>query len=180
MAVVSSLLMTVEEFRKLPEDAADVYHELRHGEVVAVTRPKLKHHLLQDRLVEFLKPVARPAGHVSMEFPFRPLPEYELRVADVAYVSRDRLSSTSQDDYLQGAPELVIEVLSPSNSATELYDKEILCLQNGAQQFWIVDPDRRQVKVATPDGVTITYQSGQQIPLALWGDAMLPVDEIFA
>jgi Uma2 family endonuclease len=35
-------LLTVEDFRKLPEDQGDVYYELRHGEIVAVTRPKLK------------------------------------------------------------------------------------------------------------------------------------------
>ena len=40
---VTTHLMTVEDFRKLPEDQGPVYHELRHGEVVAVTRPKLKH-----------------------------------------------------------------------------------------------------------------------------------------
>jgi hypothetical protein len=39
--------MTVAEFRRLPEDTGPVHHELCHGELVAVTRPKLKHALLR-------------------------------------------------------------------------------------------------------------------------------------
>jgi Uma2 family endonuclease len=173
-------LMTVEQFRSLHEDQGPFYHELRHGELVAVTRPKLKHHLIQDRLVQLLKPAAQAAGHVSMEFAFRALPEHELRVADVAFVSRERLNNTDPDDNLHGAPDVVVEVLSPSNTVAEIYDKEKLCLENGAQEFWVVDPDRRQVKVSTPDGRTTTYPSGQQIPLRLFGAAKVPVDAIFA
>jgi Uma2 family endonuclease len=180
MAVVSRALMTVEEFRKLPEDSGGVYHELRHGEVVAVTRPKFRHYRIQSRLRDLLKATSPTGSLAEYEFAFRALPEHELRVADVAFVTAERAALIEPDGYLHGPPELVIDVLSPSNTAAELYEKETLCLRNGAQQFWIVDPDRRQVKVATPDGVTITYQSGQQIPLALWGDVMLPVDEMFA
>ena len=179
MAAITHL-MTVEQFRSLPKDQGPLYHELRHGELVAVTRPKLKHHLIQDRLVQLLKPAAQSAGHVSMEFAFRALPEHELRVADVAFVSRERLDHTDPDDNLHGAPDVVVEVLSPSNTVAEIYDKEKLCLENGAREFWVVDPDRRQVKVSTPDGRTTTYHAGQQIPLPLFGAAKIPVDAIFA
>lgn len=179
MAATTTHLMTVEEFRALPEDSGPVYHELRHGEIAIVTRPKLKHHLIQDRLVQLLKPVAGSTGHVSMEFAFRPLPEHELRVADVAFVRTDRLETTDPDDNLHGAPDLVIEVLSPSNTVAEIYDKEKLCLENGCQEFWVVDPDRRQVKISTPDGRTLTYLSGQEIASPLFGQANVSVDAIF-
>src|ERR1041385_4193576 len=140
-------LMTVEEFRKLPEDSGPVYHELRHGELVAVTRPKFKHHLIQSRLRDRLKAIAPPGVFVEYEVAFRALPEHELRVADVAFIAPERVAQIDPDDNLHGAPDLVIEVLSPSNTAAEIYDKEKLCLENGAKEFWVVDPDRRQVKV---------------------------------
>ena len=180
MAVAPSRLMTVEEFRTLPEDSGPVYHELRHGELVAVTRSKAKHTRIQKRLERLLENAAGQHGIVIMELAFRPIPEHELRVSDVAYVSNTRWDSVDPEDNLQGAPEITIEVLSPSNSAAELYDKEKLCLENGAREFWVVDPDRRQVKVSTPDGHTITYQAGQQIPLPLFGGAKVPIDDIFA
>jgi Uma2 family endonuclease len=180
MATTSSQLMTVEEFRRLPEDTGPVYHELRHGELVPVTRPKLKHMLIQGKLREYLKKPAEPGSLVEIEVAFRPLPEYELRVADVAWLSAARFATADPDDNIQGAPDLVIEVLSPSNTVAEIYDKEKLCLENGAQEFWVVDPDRQQVKVSTPDGHTTTYWAGQEISLPLFGSARLAVHDIFS
>jgi Uma2 family endonuclease len=180
MAATIGQLMTVEEFRKLPEDQGPVYHELRQGELVAVTRPKFKHHLIQSRLRDRLKGISPTGAFVEYEVAFRALPEHELRVADVAFISAERVAVVDPDDHLHGAPDLVIEVLSPSNMAAEIYDKEKLCLENGAKEFWVVDPDRRQVKVSTPDGRTVTYPSGQEIPLPLFGNAKVSVDAIFA
>src|ERR1051326_2424001 len=177
--VTTSHLMTVEEFRRFPEDAGPVYHELHHGELVTVTRPKLKHTLIQKNLWELLQPLAQPESYVDTEVVFRPLPEHELWCADVAYVSAARFREADPEDNIRGAPDLVIEVLSPSNTVTEIYDKEQVCLQNGSQEFWVVDPDRRQVKVSTPDGRTITYPAGREIPLAFLGTAKVLVDAIF-
>jgi len=172
--------MTVEEFRQLPEDAGSVYHELRNGELVAVTRPKLKHHKIQSRLRDLLKTHAEEGAFVEYEVAFRALPEYEIRVADVAYVSAERSATDDDDDNIRGAPDLVIEILSPSNTMTEMHDKEQLCLEHGAKEFWVVDPVGRLVKVSTPDGTTRTWRSGQEIPLPMFGNAKLPVDAIFA
>jgi Uma2 family endonuclease len=172
--------MTVEEFSKLPKDQGPVYHELRHGELVPVTRPKLKHHFIQSWLRDQFKTMAPPGSFVEYVVAFRPLPEHELWVADVAYLSAERFRQADPEDYIRGAPDLVIEVLSPSNTAAEIYEKEKLCLENGTREFWAVDPDRRQVKVSTPDGLTQTWRSGQEIPLPLFGsEARVKVDDIF-
>jgi Uma2 family endonuclease len=179
MAATISQLMTVEQFRGLPEDEGSKYHELRHGELVAVTRPKLKHTLIQRNLRILLEPLAEPDSFVEIELAFRALPEHELRIADVAYVSAGRWAHVDPEDNFRGAPDMVIEVLSPSNSVSEIYDKEQLSLENGAREFWVVDPDRCQVKVSTPDGHTVTYRAGQEIPLPLMNGAKIPVDAIF-
>lgn len=173
-------LMTVQEFRRLPEAHGPVYHELRHGELVTVTRPKLKHSLIQRNLRELLGRHMESASYVDTEVAFRPLPEHELWVADVAYVSAERFQQADPEDNIRGAPELVIEVLSPSNTAVEIYEKERICLANGAREFWVVDPDRCQVKVTAPDGRTVTWQSGHEIPLPLFGgEARVQVNDIF-
>jgi Uma2 family endonuclease len=77
-----------------------------------------------------LKAIAPAGAFLEYEVAFRPLPEYELRVADVAYISSERMSSVDPDDNIRGAPNLVVEVLSPSNTVSEIYDKEKLCLEN--------------------------------------------------
>lgn len=156
-----------------------VYHELRRGELASVTRPKLKHMLIQGNLRESLKKLAEPGSLIETEVAFRPLPEYELRVANVAWLSAARFAAADPDDNIQGAPDIVIDVLSPSNTVAGIYEKEKLCLENGCQEFWVVGPDRRQVKVSTPDGHTTTWRMGQEIPLPLFADSRLAVQTIF-
>jgi Uma2 family endonuclease len=74
---------------------------------------------------------------------------------------------------------MVIEVLSPSNTEAEMRERAALCLANGCLEFWVLDEKKRQVSVSTRNGVTVTYHSGQIIPLRLFGDASLQVDRIF-
>lgn len=178
MAEMTTRLMTVEEYCQLPQESEEFYYELWHGELVKVCRPKPKHYKIQWRWQPLLEELAGEAGFVGTELAFRALPEYELRVADVAFVSKERWEKIGPEDYLRGAPELVIEVLSPSNMAAEIFDKEKLCLENGCLEFWVVDPERRQVKVSTPDEVTRTYQEHQEIP-TLFGFRSLKASAIF-
>jgi Uma2 family endonuclease len=170
--------MTVEQFWELP-DTEPFHYELRHGELFKVSRPKFKHTRVQVRLHELLQRVLPKTFLVIMEFPFRALPEYEFRFAEIAVVSRERFDETDPEDAFRGAPDLVIEVLSPSNSAAEMNDREKLCLENGSLQFWVVDGNLHQVKVSTPDGITTTFRSGQEIPLAAFGGGAIKVDDIF-
>jgi Uma2 family endonuclease len=177
MRDTATRLMTIEEFRQLPE-TGPFYYELRNGELVPVTRPKAKHYRLQLRLQQLLAGAAGGAGIVGIELAFRALPEHELRVADVAFLSQERWQQIDPEDNLRGAPELVIEVPSPSNTATEIIDKEKLCLDNGCLEFWVVDPVPRLVKISTPDGLTKTYQEDHEIPLGLFPGS-LAVKSIF-
>jgi Uma2 family endonuclease len=168
--------MTFAEFERLPE-AQNARYELHHGELVQVPPAKWKHFVIQERMRLLIADAAGAAGHVVTQIAFKPLPDHEYWIADVAFVSKERWEQTDPDGYFQGAPDLVIEIVSPSNTAAEMLDKETTCLENGARQFWVVDEDRRQVKVSTPDGHTVTYKSGQEIPLFFGG--VLSVDAIF-
>ena len=171
-------LTTIEEFRKLPEDGRR--YELRNGEIVAMTFPKHKHFVRQEHLRDLLKPMAPPGGCVGTNVAFRAVPEYDLREADVAYISPERYAQIDPEDNLRGAPDIVIEILSPSNTVAEMNEKEQLCLENGCQEFWVLDQVHHRIKVSKPDGITMTYRPGQEIPLALFGGKKLAVDSIFA
>ena len=78
-----------------------------------------------------------------------------------------------------GAPDLVVELLSPSNTASEMFDKERLCLENGAREFWVVDTTRRTVRVATASGHPMTFQSGESIPVFFARGESIAVNPIF-
>ena len=177
-AAAEPLLMTVDEYRQLP-DREDVIQELHWGMVVTLSRPKMKHAKLQLRLVDLLRPKAGHLGIIAAEVAFRALPEYDLRGVDVAYVSQRRWDATDDDDNLRGSPELVIEVLSPSNTKAEIREKAVLCLSSGTQEFWVVDPKQETVSVTRQDGEASVYHKGDRIPLSMF-DSYLDVSGIFA
>jgi len=170
-------LITVEQFRQMPDDGRA--YELHHGEVVEVTRPKAKHYHLQRRLVRLLEHRLAAFGEVSMEFPYRPVPEFDFRVADVAVVAQARYGQIDPEDNLRGAPELVIEVKSPSNTNRKLRELASLSLANGGWEFWIVDIVATSVTVVHRDGSSSHFHAPQTLSLAAFGGEELPVAEIF-
>jgi len=178
MATTTTRPMTFEEAAQLPEPEGFRY-ELHHGELVKVLFPKMTHMRAQRQLRILLQSAAGDAI-VDTEFGFRAVPEYEYRRADVTYVTKERWEARSPDDYFHGAPDLVIEVLSPSNTASEMRDKRKLCLTNGSVEFWIVDPEQREVELHTRDGRFAIYGPGQQVPLFFAPGTNIPVDAIFA
>ena len=177
MALAAPRLMTFAEFETLPDPCGGRY-ELRHGEPVFVAPPIHDHYQVQQRLRRLLERAAGDAGEVGTEMGFRPLPEHEYWYADVAFLSRKRWDETPPKGNIEGAPELVVEVLSPSNTAAGIRDKKKLCLENGSVEFWVVVIDLGEVEVSTPDGRAITYKSAQEIPL-FFGER-LSVGAIFA
>jgi len=172
-------LISVEQFRQLPKGGEFAY-ELHDGTVVAVTRPKPRHWKLQRRLGRLLEPRLKTFGEVAIEVPFRPVAEFNLRAADVAVISHERWDAIDPDDDLRGAPELVIEIKSPSNTQRQLQELVRLCLANGAIECWILDSNKRTVSVTHRDGSVVLYGSGSSIPLTAFGGGELAVDEIFA
>jgi Uma2 family endonuclease len=108
------------------------------------------------------------------------LPEYELWVADVACVSAERFREADPYDNIRGAPELVVEVPSPSNTAAEIHEKVGICFANGSREFWVVDPVLGHVQVTTPGGHTVTWQASDEIPVPFGNRAKLKVADILS
>jgi len=179
MAVTSGLL-TVADFTRLPRPAGGVRQELHHGELIELPPVKKLHTKLQKRLVSLLEAARNPAEHgVDKEFPFRPAPEYEVWIADVALFSIALWEQTADDDYFRGVPAIVIEVLSPSNSASEMLEREAICLRCGGREFWMVDPQRESVKVIRADGYSRVYDAASVIESGALGGS-IAVRDIFA
>jgi len=157
-----------------------VRQELHHGELVELPPVKKRHTKLQKHLVSLLEARLTPAEYgVDKEFPFRPAPEYEVWVADVALFGLALWEQTAADDYFRGVPAIVIEVLPPSNSASETLDREQICLRHGGREFWLVDPRRESVKVIRADGYSNVYDSTAAVESRALGGS-IPVRDIFA
>jgi Uma2 family endonuclease len=171
-------LMTVEQCCEVPEPGS-FYYELHHGKLVRMSWPNFGDALVRSRIGGQLDAALEGHGIVLTRLPFRALPEYDLRVTDVGYLTRERWDQIKDEDYCLGAPDLVIEVLSPAATAIEIDEKAALCLANGCREFWVVDRRLRQITVSTPDSITRTYRAGESIPLALAENQALMVDSIF-
>jgi len=70
-----------------------------------------------------------------------------IRGADVAFISSKRLEQLSPRGYLDIAPDLIVEILSPDDSWSEVNEKLAEYFAIGAQMVWVADPRLRQVYV---------------------------------
>ena len=139
--------------------------------------PKWRHTRIQKQLEKLLQQAIGDGGTVIMEMPFQPRPEHEVWQADVAVLRLERTKRIGGDEYLQGAPDLIVEVLSPSNTAPEINDKIAVCLESECASFWVVDDKRKQVTVTEGD-ITKRYAEATTIQ----SDILLGsirVDDIF-
>ncbi len=177
-ALGEPVLMTVEQFHSLPE-RGDVLEELQWGNLITLSRPKPWHIKLQIRIADLLRPLVGDRGYVITELPFRAVREYDLRAADVAFVSRERWDQVGETD-LTGAPELVIEILSPSNTKSQLREYAALRLANGCEEFWSVDRDAETVTITGKHGRSVRYTRGQAVPIASLDEQTVLVEDIFS
>lgn len=173
---VETELVTVEEFLRLQPPKAGHY-ELHHGEIILMTAPKWGHQRIQDRIEAQLQSIAGDRAYVTKEMSFRPAPEYEVWEADVGLTLTERANEVADDEYLMGAPDLVVEVLSPSNTVDEITEKMSICMVNGFISFWVVDPKRKRISVTEGD-VTKHYGASASIACSLL-EADVHVQEIF-
>ena len=171
-------LVSYEEFVGLAEKS-DVDLELHFGQVVEMGRPTFRHVALQKRIERLLEAALGPAWNVLVEMPYRALPQYESRSADVGVVASQRYQAAIRQNHLHGSPEIVVEVFSPkSNTAAEMAEKAALCLGTGTLQFWVVDERFSIVTVTTASGTNV-FTPGQRIPLGVV-DTSISVSDIFA
>ncbi len=77
-----------------------------------------------------------------------------LRSPDISFVSNARLHDMTRDPkgFLHGAPDLAIEVLSPSNTVKAMKKKALEYFESGCRLVWLVVPDDRTVVVLRSDG----------------------------
>ena len=94
-------------------------------------------------------------------------------------VSQARYQAIDPNDNLHGAPDLVIEIKSPSNAVRSLRELASLGLANGGREFWFVDPDHTSVAVIHCDGSSLRFDSPGAVPLTVFGGGAILLTEIF-
>jgi len=138
--------MTYEQYCLLPEDGKQ--YELIDGELFMTPAPKPKHQKTVGRLYEELSRFVRQnsLGEVFVAPVDVLMDRYTVLQPDVLFIGAARLSIVGEDA-IEGAPDLVVEVLSPSTFYKDLRKKMTAYSQFGVQEYWIVDPETQTIEL---------------------------------
>lgn len=152
-ATAQAQLLTAEEFFALPDPKDGSKRELVRGKVVTMPSPGFEHGEIQSNIAFALKLFLKehPLGRVATESGavLERKPD-TVRGPDVSYYSKERLPLGQRVvAYPTEVPDLVVEVLSPSNSMKQLKAKAKEYLFAGVRLVWIVDPEDRTVTIIT-------------------------------
>jgi Uma2 family endonuclease len=143
--------MTVEEFEQLPGDPRR--KELVQGEVIESMPPGGKHGqvalTLAARLLEWVRR-GDPGGYVAVEAGYMLGPD-SVRGPDISYVSSSRIPDDGVPlNFWRLAPNLAVEVVSPSEPASVVQAKVRDLLTAGTSLVWVVYPQLREVVAFRP------------------------------
>ncbi len=172
---------TYEDYKHTPEDKR---YELLDGDLIMVPAPRIVHQRnsreIEFRLVTFVD--ENDLGEVFYAPCDVVLSETDVVQPDILFVSKER-SYIITEDNIRGAPDLVIEVLSPSTAQRDRTLKRTLYALHGVPEYWQADSDAKNVAVLTLDNgeykVAGIYGEGQTLVSPLLPGFTLEIDRIF-
>jgi Uma2 family endonuclease len=156
--MAATTLLTSDQFLAMPEEFDQhgnrIKDELIGGEVVKMPPASLVHDLIKNRIHELLLEYLganRQLGLKSLVEIGAQVSGRDAFIPDVSVVNRSRLSVAGR--IFQGAPDIAIEVVSPTDIAKHLKRKVDAYLAGGAKSVWIVYPEARSVMIHIGDTV---------------------------
>lgn len=182
MVVTSARIkFTYEDYCNAPEDKR---YELHDGDLVVVPAPKEQHQDTVGTIFIALSLFVRrlKLGRVYVA-PFDIVfSNHDVVQPDVIFVSNERAHVITPDN-IQGAPDLVVEVLSPSTAHRDRTFKRALYARHCVGEFWMVDTNDRTIEVLLlgSDGYETgaTYGAGKVLTSPTLTDFTLKIDDIF-
>jgi Uma2 family endonuclease len=177
------VVLTYRDYAALPDDGRR--HEIHEGELSVTPAPNPRHQDIVLNVATVLR--AHVAEHGLGKVFVAPvdviLSDTTIVQPDVVYVATDRLALISGRG-IEGAPTLVLEVLSPATASNDRHTKMQLYARHGVPWYWIVDPDARTLDAYALRGavydLTAPASGGDSLcaepfseltisPLTLWG-----------
>jgi Uma2 family endonuclease len=149
--VIERTILTYDGLRLAPDDG--LRRELLGGELYLSPAPSPLHQDIVGEIFVALRAYAKQQGGKAYSSPIDVVfSQTDATQPDVIYLRPDRLSLIGAK-YIQGAPSLIVEVMSPSSSDVDPGRKLETYAQYGVPEYWIVDPaTRRAVAHAKPSG----------------------------
>lgn len=146
----AKIRFTYQDYRALPESETARY-ELLDGDLVMVPSPTFTHQRIVANLMDLLRRNVRAQqlGIVltaPLDVVLGEAGEEDVVQPDLLFISRERMSIV-REEAVRGAPDLVIEVLSPGTANRDRTYKRTLYARYGVKEYWLVDSETRTVEV---------------------------------
>jgi Uma2 family endonuclease len=175
---------TYEDWLKLPDDG--YRYEVIDGVLYMSPPPLIRHQRSSGRIFVRLSDFLRvhPLGEVfyapvGVRLPNQPVPLQP----DIVFVRAERLAIIGEN-YIEGVPDLIVEILSPSNWLYDRREKMRVYQEAGVPEYWIADPRAQTIEVyVLEQGVyqlAGQYGRGEVVASRLLPGFEVPVEAIFA
>ena len=173
MTTTATRLVTAEELLAMPDDGFS--YELVRGELVKLMGTGLEHAYIADNCYGSIRDYVMSAnlGRVfssQLSYILARDPD-TVRIPDLGFIRRERLDAVGViQGYFPGAPDLAIEVISPSNSYSDVAEKVFDYLEAGTLMVIVLEPRTHTVSVhRSPTDITIlteadTLDGGDVVP----------------
>lgn len=158
MVLQSKLRMSASEFYELADYKNDKLIQLIDGEVVLSVPPIPKHQAIVGEILFLLMTIAKNKGGKAYTSPIEVyLDEENIFEPDVLLIKQDSACKV-EEKRLRGAPNLVVEVLSPSTARYDRQQKYTAYEKHGVEEYWIIDPVHETLEVWTGKDAEFTRQ----------------------
>ena len=149
---VKKRLYTVDDVYELQgwDGTRDRKYELIDGELIEMSPTNLLHQWLASEISGEIRNYVRrnDLGFVGVEGGFSPTDSrHTLLAPDVAFVRKDRMPRPLPQTFAGFMPDLVVEIMPPSNTIVELREKAAWYLRHGTRLVWLVLPDQRGAEI---------------------------------
>jgi len=171
--------ITLEQYEALPEDKrAEVFD----GVIYDMASPSQSHQTILTELLVSLRNYIREKSGSCSVFP-APF-DVKLNDTPLTIVQPDLMIICDKDkldgDRCNGAPDFIIEIVSPSNPADDYIRKLYYYKNYGVREYWIVDPRRKTVTVNYFEGnmLNIQYSFDSTIKVSIYDDLFINFSDI--
>ncbi len=182
MAVAAKTLLTAAEFDQFPFEE-DKRYELDEGELIETTRPGYLHNRVLKNLTVDLENYFRKNrnGEALISENLYALSPSIRRAPDVAVILGDRGEELRGAKVIAIVPDLVAEVLSPSESPRAIHRKLKQYFEAGVKEVWLIDIEAQEVEIWTGPALPNRPLSGADaLSSPLLPEFTLPLADLFA
>ena len=176
-----SIKFTVKDYMSTPNEKR---YQLLDGEMILAPSPNTRHQRIFRRLSKALADFVETnrVGEVFSAPYDVVLSDHDVAQPDILFVSNSRSSIVTEAN-IQGAPDLVVEILSPGTATYDRGYKQALYSRHGVREYWLVDPEAETVEVLAEGAQALllhtTHRRGENLTSPLLAGLAIDLEQVF-